>query len=182
MREEYLNNLKIIDYEINGCALKLYLGSQDDYWGDDWDDVPFEHNAGPVYDRFVDGVIIIYFPFDDELIEANMNESNSVYCKLDFKENKIPFILMRKENQELIDDTSVEPRYYTLTWFNKEEKVACYPIANFKKQCEHFKDQTLSFNMTVKELKEKLEKLYSITEISECEYVCITQLEALDVK
>ena len=44
--------MKIIDFEIKGNQVKFYLGSDncDNYWGDDWDDKPYEHNAGEPYD------------------------------------------------------------------------------------------------------------------------------------
>ncbi|GAI86033.1 unnamed protein product, partial [marine sediment metagenome] len=56
-------------------------------WGDDWDDAPYEHNAGKVYDEFIKGHCDIVFDFDcevNELCEA-LGETNTIYCKDDMK-------------------------------------------------------------------------------------------------
>ena len=47
--------MKIIDFDKKGNVVRFYLGKDDlnDYWGDDWNDVPYEHNAGTVYDEFI---------------------------------------------------------------------------------------------------------------------------------
>ena len=43
--------MKIIDYEIRGSCVRFYLGKDDDtdYHGDDWNDRPYDCNAGTVY-------------------------------------------------------------------------------------------------------------------------------------
>ena len=76
---------KIIDFEVKGNVVRFYLGNKTDEWGwtnknykdrngntpdwlkpndtyygDDWDDVPYEHNAGLVYDKFVKGTAAQY--------------------------------------------------------------------------------------------------------------------------
>lgn len=47
------------DFELNEKELMAYFtpASLDDQWGDDWDDAPYEHNAGIPYDEiYVDKV------------------------------------------------------------------------------------------------------------------------------
>ena len=47
---------KIIDFERKGNIVRFYLGdvnNSNGYYGDDWDDVPYEHNAGKVYEQYV---------------------------------------------------------------------------------------------------------------------------------
>ena len=44
--------MKILDFELKGNVIKFYLGNCNDWWGDDWDDRPYEHNAGKVYDQY----------------------------------------------------------------------------------------------------------------------------------
>ena len=58
--------MKIIDWESKGNVIRFILGEDNDiaYWGDDWNDKPFEHNAGSVYSEFVKGYCDISFPFD----------------------------------------------------------------------------------------------------------------------
>ena len=85
---------KIIDFEIRGCAIKLYIGECDDWGGDDWDDAPYEFNAGPVYGEFVKGHKDIAFPFDDLVLEPCDGELNSPYCKDDFAARRTPCIIV----------------------------------------------------------------------------------------
>ena len=49
-----MNTLKIIDFEKKGNVVRFYYGkdSLKEWYGDDWDDRPYEHNAGEVYHRF----------------------------------------------------------------------------------------------------------------------------------
>lgn len=86
--------MKIIDFKVKGNQVKFFLGSDNctDYWGDDWDDRPYEHNAGSVYDEFVLGWFIKTFDYDDIVAEPCYNEYNSNYSKEDMKERKIPCI------------------------------------------------------------------------------------------
>lgn len=93
--------LKVIDFEIAGRQMKLYLGNMDcdDYWGDDWDDAPYEHNAGTVYDDFVKDTVVITFPGDDVVKEICEGTSNSPYCKRDFIEGT-PFAYIPKDDDD----------------------------------------------------------------------------------
>lgn len=88
-----LSDLKIIDAEIDGHNIIFYLGKKDikDYWGDDWDDAPYEHNAGPVYDRFVEKILVAHYPYCNHFIcEPSTDVFNSEYCKDDFKKREAP--------------------------------------------------------------------------------------------
>lgn len=48
--------MKIIDFERKGNLVRFYLGDDDlvEWYGDDWNDTPYEHNAERVYfaDRY----------------------------------------------------------------------------------------------------------------------------------
>ena len=58
--------MKIIDFEPKGNAIRFYLGDDEcnDYWGDDWNDRPYEHNAGIVYDRFIKSTADVFVDLD----------------------------------------------------------------------------------------------------------------------
>ena len=89
--------MKIIDFEKKGNLVRFYLGYQDcnDYWGDDWDDVPYECNAGTVYDRYVAGVREIVFPFDALVLEPSDNYYlNNWYSKEDMIKRHVPCIIV----------------------------------------------------------------------------------------
>ena len=93
-----MKELKIIDFEKKGNVVRFYLGDpSEDYWGDDWDDSPYEHNAGTVYNRYVKETIDIAFPFDSEVLEPAddwRNNGNSHYSKEDMKNRQVPCIIV----------------------------------------------------------------------------------------
>ena len=92
-------NMKIIDFDKKGNVVRFYLGEDDcnDYWGDDWNDAPYEHNAGSVYDRYIGKCIDMYFPFDSLVLEPQddwRNDCNSHYSKEDMKKGYVPCIIV----------------------------------------------------------------------------------------
>lgn len=98
--------MKIIDLEKKGNVVRFYLGDDDcnDYWGDDWDDAPYEHNAGTVYHDFVKGIKEIAFPFDFVVEEPSDDyvayHHNTPFCKKDFIERKAPALVAAKVSQD----------------------------------------------------------------------------------
>lgn len=92
-KKDVSRELKIIDFEISGRQMKLYLADPDcmDYWGDDWNDTPYEHNAGTVYCEFVRDTVVVNFPQDTDLRKACDGFTNSPWSKEDFKKGKSPF-------------------------------------------------------------------------------------------
>lgn len=110
--------MKIIDFFRNGNIVRLYYGEDDcnDYWGDDWDDAPYEHNAGKVYDEYIKGFVEFAFPLDFAVIEPCDFNSLQIpllgyipgYSKADMKNRKIPCITISNGNKLNIyfeDDT-----------------------------------------------------------------------------
>ena len=90
--------MKIIDFVKEGNFVRFILGNDDcnDYYGDDWDDTPYEHNAGEVYDEFVTGYSDVVFPVDWTVLEPAddwTNEGNSRWCKDDMKDRLVPCII-----------------------------------------------------------------------------------------
>ena len=95
--------MKIIDFSRKGNVVRFYFGEDDnnEYYGDDWDDAPYEHNAGQVYDEFVTGGIDLAFPYNSLVLEPCEGTSNSVYCKNDMKARLVPCIIIVPE--EIVD-------------------------------------------------------------------------------
>lgn len=89
-------DLKIIDFEKKGNVIRLYLGNPDcdDYWGDDWDDSPYDCNAGIVYERFVIDTLDLAIPFDSLVIEPCNGVVNCGYSKEDMKVRRVPCLLI----------------------------------------------------------------------------------------
>lgn len=88
--------MKIIDYTKKGNVVRFYLGedSLTDWYGDDWDDCPYEHNAGEVYERFVAGHADIAFSFDELVLEPCDGAWNSDYTKEDMIKRRVPCIIV----------------------------------------------------------------------------------------
>ena len=84
--------MKVIDYIKQGNVIRLYFGCDKikDYYGDDWDDIPYEHNASLVYPEFIRGYYDIAFPLEYVVMEASTGYSNSPYSKNDLKKRVIP--------------------------------------------------------------------------------------------
>lgn len=89
--------MKIIDFERKCNLVRFYLGKQscNDYWGDNWDDVPYECNAGIVYDEYVSGIRDIVFPFNSLVLEpADSYNAYSDYSKEEMKNREVPCIIV----------------------------------------------------------------------------------------
>ncbi len=125
-----MSKLRLIDIARKGNVVRFYLGSKTDDWGwtnpdyvdstgktpawlkpsdtyggDDWDDVPYESNAGRVYDEFIKKTLDVPFPFDSIIIEPHNGVLNSKYCMDDFVARKAPrFIVISKDAQDALYD------------------------------------------------------------------------------
>ena len=87
--------MQIIDFEKKGNVVRFYLGDATaHYWGDDWNDRPYEHNAGQVYEEFIKGYKDIAFDFDDLVLEPCNGKWNSSWSKEDMQKRKIPCIIV----------------------------------------------------------------------------------------
>lgn len=88
--------MKIIDFQKKGNVVRFYLGDDNlsDWHGDDWNDYPYEHNAGTVYDEYVSGHRDIAFPFDSFVIEPCEGVFNSDWCKDDMVARRVPCIIV----------------------------------------------------------------------------------------
>ena len=94
--------MKIIDFEVNGNAIRFYLGADNcfDYLGDDWDDTPYEHNAGFAYERYCIGFADFYVDLDLDVFTPETDwhyKFGSPFCKNDFKKRKAPCVVIPYE-------------------------------------------------------------------------------------
>lgn len=115
-----MEDLSIIDLWGENHTLRLVLGDADvDYYGDDWDDTPWTLNCGDVYPQFIKGYSTLYFDYD--AIVRQPSELDSDYCRNDFKERKVPCLIV------------VPPQYandYPLSNFNDLVEEAKKPNAH----------------------------------------------------
>lgn len=91
--------MKIGDFDRKGNVIRFYLVDDkcDDYWGDDWNDRPYEHNAGVIYEEYVKGYVDFYIPFDWLVVEAQDDwnyRSNSPFSKEDMKKRNVPCVVI----------------------------------------------------------------------------------------
>lgn len=133
--------MQIIDFERKGNVIRFYLGEKtaeygwtdasayepydrcseinlysDTYYGDDWNDAPYQDNAGRVYDRFVKSYRDLVVPFDYEVLEPS--DSYTDYSKEDMRDRKVPCIIL--VSQEIFNRAGVD--YYATSAFNWAEK------------------------------------------------------------
>lgn len=97
--------MKIIDFAKKGNVVRFYLGKDDlvEWWGDDWDDAPYDCNAGEVYDEYISGHKDVYFPFDELVMEPKDGEYCCDYCKNDMIHRHVPCIIVVPK--ELADES-----------------------------------------------------------------------------
>lgn len=90
--------MKIIDFERKGNVIRFYLGDDDlqGWYGDDWDDAPYDCNADRVYDEFISGFADVYVPFYLTAMEPcdDWRYTNVPWCKDDMRERKVPCIII----------------------------------------------------------------------------------------
>ena len=86
--------MKIIDWERRGNVVRFVLGDDQltDWWGDDWNDAPWDCNAGAVYREFVRGHVDLAFAFDAEIHEAGHDEFNTRWTKDHMVARHVPFL------------------------------------------------------------------------------------------
>lgn len=117
-------NLIIIDVEKKGNAVRFYLGSKgEDYWGDDWNDNPYEHNAGTVYDRFIKDTLDLCFPFTCDVLEPCDGTIDSGYSRKDMKERRIPCLIIVP--QEARPEYSWREREFN-NWIGSDQVIKIY--------------------------------------------------------
>lgn len=125
--------LKVIDFEIKGNQMILYLGKPEceDYWGDDWNDRPYDCNAGIVYDEYVvDSVVVNFMGEDHDLREVSSLYFNAPFAKEDFKKGE-PFAFLN-----IIEDTYDSFRSLQDRIFNNNTVKKFYyntPVSQFYK-------------------------------------------------
>ena len=111
----------LIDACWQGNTLRLYFGSSvEEITGDDFDDIPYESNAGIVYSEFVKCVLDVMIPFGfticDPASELGCYE-NSTLSRNDFKNGDIPLFW-------ITDDTMGDRNDLVFRMGDKEKTVA----------------------------------------------------------
>jgi hypothetical protein len=98
--------MKILDVDIRCNTVKFYLGedSLGNWCGDDWDDAPFEHNAGAIYREYVEAEAVFAFDWDDIVFGAEAGFNNSPWSKNDLKARKVYALCVLKAEDRSDDE------------------------------------------------------------------------------
>lgn len=103
--------LKICDFEKEGNVIRLYLTNldDDDYSGENWNNSPYEHNAGMVSYHGYYPYIEFAFPLNIWVTEPADDyhyQGNSPFCKNDFKARKTPCLIIGDLGEDWHDSYS----------------------------------------------------------------------------
>jgi hypothetical protein len=102
-----MHRVKLVDFRCFGNVVRLYYTDDlelERWWGDDWDDRPYEHNAGEVYPEYFDGYLELAFPSAYVVGEPCLGHLNSPYSKSDMMARCVPMISACR----FLDDGSYE--------------------------------------------------------------------------
>lgn len=90
--DKEVGKLLILDMEMHDNMLTFWLGDDEDFsnsWGDDWNDTPFNGNAGRVLNEHVKKIITLKFPlYDDVQIVKLFDDPKGEYSMKDLKDQK----------------------------------------------------------------------------------------------
>jgi len=74
--------------------------SLDEQWGDDWEDAPYEHNAGPPYTSL--GGQIVKLAWEGDLDAPNEHYANSPYSVQRINKGAVPWLVSSQWNKEFV--------------------------------------------------------------------------------
>lgn len=113
--------LEIIDFERKGNILYFALGKNGEQWGDDWDDAPYEYNAGQAYDEYIKGACTIAIDFKHDVYEPRDGAWNSQYSKEDMIQRRVPCIIV-------VPNAVGKDSYHTdfIYWLGHDKAITIY--------------------------------------------------------
>lgn len=125
----------LVDVDSCGNNVRLHFGTDVQYkksWGDGWDDIPAEHNAGSVYDEYVDHVVT--YDVDTRYVVADPMSgyfwTNSPYSRQDYKCREVPALVVCREEafsanymSMAVDIEMSKDRGFVICLGDDEEKV-----------------------------------------------------------
>ena len=165
-------DLEVIDIVSRGNLIRFYLGKKegkwgwtnpnykdshgetpdwlkpsDIYYGDDWDDAPYDCNAGPVYSEFIKGYIDIAFDFDCELLEPEKPITYKDWSKDDMRDRKVPCLIILTAGYE-----------YPETYYKPDENGNFVPTFDFFNSLEDNKVAKIYFGDNVQRILDLVER------------------------
>ena len=124
--------MKIIDFKKKGNVVRFYLGkdSLKEWWGDDWDDTPYEYNAGQVYDEYVTGHSDVFFNFDNLVLEPSDGTNDSGYSKQDMNTEVFTRASLiagtGRDESQFTDETHSDVLFYSAEWQSGNASISYF--------------------------------------------------------
>lgn len=104
--------LVVVDFSLHGNVVRFFLGKPGvEPWGDDWNDAPYEHNAGTVYSEYTCACVDVAFDFDALVAEPCLGHWNSPWSKHDMLERRVACVA-----SALVED---DDRWKYEDWFDR---------------------------------------------------------------
>ena len=90
-KDDYLNLITL-----------YFTNDMEKQWGDDWDDIPYEYNAGEPYEHETDVFSIIVNTNWEDIITPCTEHLNSPYSVKDINKGIIPWITIPRQGENSI--------------------------------------------------------------------------------
>ena len=105
-----------------------------DQWGDDWDDAPYEHNAGEPYDDHNEGderkehlIIKVSFYVRQDGFYVKMPRDygggNSPFCVRDINAGAVAWIFARGQDRKSIDGIAIQAGMNPYDFFERVDRI-----------------------------------------------------------
>lgn len=105
-----------------------------DQWGDDWDDAPYEHNAGEPYDHYYQcderkEHLIVKVPFYichdwcDVKLPRDYGCGNSPFCVRDINAGAVAWIFARGLEEKSVDGIAIQAGVNPYEFFERVDKI-----------------------------------------------------------
>lgn len=170
--KDYDKDLVVIDVARKGNLVRFYLGKKegkwgwtnpnykdshgetpdwlkpsDIYYGDDWNDAPYDCNAGPVYDEFIKGYIDIAFDFECQVLEPLIPDTHKYWSKDDMRDRKVPCLIILVAGYE-----------YPETYYKPDENGKYVPPFDFLTALEDNKVAKIYFGDNIQRILDLAER------------------------
>lgn len=164
--------LKVIDIGRKGNLVRFYLGKKEDKWGwtnpnykdsrgktpdwlkpsdiyygDDWNDAPYDCNAAPVYDEFIKGYVDIAFDFECQVLEPLIPDTHKHWSKDDMRDRKVPCLIILAAGYE-----------YPETYYKPDENGNYVPTFDFLTALEDNKVAKIYFGDNIQKILDLAER------------------------
>lgn len=107
LNQRGIADLRVLDAEVSEHCVRFYLGTEKTYQegkfhGNDWNDSPFDCNAGTIYPVYCKAILDIYFEWDTVVRDAPPVSGPIYWSKNDIKAKRYALVYVEKEDEPCI--------------------------------------------------------------------------------